>query len=136
MPTTIQYTRVRNDLRWSALTNAQIDDWYLRAEDRYGSITEAVEAQVRIYGVRELIMDAAKETDYKQGQSSESLSQIVSNLTKYALPIFKNDLLEALEAEYPNAMWGALRRTRSTLVEYPEDMFDYLTDTARLVAIT
>jgi len=136
MPTATQYARVRSDLKWSALTDAQIDDWYARAEARYDTLTDAVEAQVRIYGVRELIMEAAKNVDYKQGQSSESLSQQVVNLSKYALPIFKNDLLEALEAGYPNAMWGALRRPRSTIVEYPEDMFDYLTDPVLLTSVS
>lgn len=129
MPTQLQYDRVRKDVQMTpaGLPDAEIDDLYVQAAERaFSANADATEAWVRIKIIRRLVMAAAKEVDYVQGQSAEKLSQRVQSLVKYALPIFEADFEDAFEADFPIAMWGALRRPRTTLVEFPEDYVETL----------
>lgn len=140
MPTQLQYDRLRKDVGMTAvgLPNSEIDDLYTQAALKpFAANTEAVESWVRIKVIRWLVVRAAKEVDYVQGQSAEKLSQRVQNLVKYVLPIFQTDFETAFESDFPIAMWGALRRPRTTLVEYPEDMLENLwSDVSRMTGIT
>lgn len=140
MPTQSQYDRIRKDVQMTAdgLPDVEIDDLYTEAESKvFSANTEAVESWVRIKVIRRLVVAAAKEVDYVQGQSAEKLSQRVQNLVKYVLPIFEADFQDAFEADYPIAMWGALRRPRTTLVEYPEDYVETLwRDVSRMTGVT
>lgn len=56
----------------SVFTDTELNRYFDRANGSY-DVT-------KVYVIKALMMSAAKLTDYKAGQSSESLSQVVTNL--------------------------------------------------------
>ena len=56
----------------TVFTDAELERLYLRAASDY--------SLAMVYGLRQLLMDAAKLNDYKAGQSSESKGQVFDHL--------------------------------------------------------
>lgn len=126
MPTDAQRDAVRFDTGYDAgtsggLSDAIIDTLYSRAETLWGSgATSAIEAQVRLYVVDNLIMQAAKRTDYSQNESSEKSSQIFDHLYKMRDQFQKLLDLETTVSSAP-VMMGGLRRYNKQSIEVPDD---------------
>jgi hypothetical protein len=59
-----------------SLTDTAIDRLFDRATVQYPSNTRARDAHVRVLLLRQMMIEAARQVDYKAGESSESLSQI------------------------------------------------------------
>lgn len=67
--------RIDLDLPVNAVfTDAELNRFYARASEDYDT--------AKVYALRALLASAAKLHDYKAGQSSESLSQVVDNMRK------------------------------------------------------
>lgn len=119
------------------LSDALIDELFLRSEAVYPSSSSAAYTQVKLLVIGNLLFSASKLVDYTQNESSEKLSQILTNLMK-----IKEDLLTeldiALNGNLPAVMWGALRRVTPHYVEFPSDYnipFD-LNDLSRFESAT
>ena len=84
MATEIQRERLRGDLDADddALTDAEIDDAFARAEEQYGDNAAAVEAAARVVTIQQLLAGAAKRADYTQNESSERRSQVFDHLMR------------------------------------------------------
>ncbi len=117
MATEIQRERLRTDLdaEDDALTDAEIDDAFARASDKYGDNTEAVEAAARVMTIQQLLAGAAKRSDYSQNQSSERRAQVFEQLIRLRA-IYEADLQSALDTW---AQWGQLRSPKR-IEEYPD----------------
>lgn len=118
MATEIQRERLRGDLDADndALTDAEIDDAFARAEARYGANAEAVEAAARVVTIQQLLAGAAKRTDSRQNASSERRSQVFEHLMRLRA-VYEADLQTALSTV---AQWGGLRRKPTRVEEYPD----------------
>ncbi len=117
MPTEIQRERLRADLDAdeAALTDAEIDDAFARAEMEYPGNASAIEAGARIVALQQLISGAAKRVNHRQNASSEQAAQLFDHLLRLRL-IYVGDLKVALGAA---AQWGKLRRKPTRVEEYP-----------------
>jgi hypothetical protein len=117
MPTELQRERLRADLDAdeSALTDADVDDAFARAEAEYASNTHAVEASVRIVAIHQLLSGAAKRVDSRQNASSEQASQLFDHLLRLRT-IYVSALHSALGS---GVQWGGLRRKPTRVEEYP-----------------
>lgn len=117
MPTELQRERLRADLdaNADALTDAEIDDAFARADAEYPGNTAAIEAGARIVAIQQLISGAAKRVDSRQNASSEQASQLFNHLLQLRL-IYVGQLKVALGAA---AQWGKLRRKPRRIEEYP-----------------
>lgn len=122
MPTSSQREFVRYQFAATEdnLSDDEIDFVYGQAETRYGVNNDATEAYVRLVIIRNLMMQAAKRTDYKQNQSQEWLSQLLPNLIKMKAE-FEDELTLALESTNAPVFIASLRRRSPVLVEYPSD---------------
>lgn len=121
-PTAAQRQYVRDDLQVSAdaLGDAAIDALYTRAEADYTDNTKAVEAQVRVLAIRQLLAGAARAVDYVQNESQERQSQMFGHL-KQILTIYERQLVDAEDAVSVPVKWGGLRRKPTRWKEYPDD---------------
>lgn|GEM_PF-5696283 len=117
MPTELQRERLRADLDAdeNALTDAEIDDAFARAEAEYGENTYALEAGARIVAIQQLLSGAAKRVDNRHNASSESASQWFDHLLRLR-GIYVSTLQAALGA---GIQWGKLRRKPTRVEEYP-----------------
>jgi hypothetical protein len=117
MPTELQRERLRADLDAdpNALTDAEVDDAFARAETEYPGNASAIEAGARIVAIQQLLSGAAKRVDSRQNASSEQASQLFDHLLRLRL-IYVGDLKVALGAA---AQWGKLRRKPTRVEEYP-----------------
>jgi hypothetical protein len=118
MATELQRERLRGDLDAdaSALTDAEIDDAFARAEAQYGDNGGAVEAAARVVAIRQLLAGAARRADATQNESSEKRSQVFEHLMRLRA-MYEADVQAALGS---NAQWGGLRRKPSRIEEYPD----------------
>ena len=118
MATETQRARLRADLDADedALTDAEIDDIYARADEQYGDNAAAVEASARVVAIQQLMAGAAKRADYGQNASREKRSQVFDQLTRLRA-IYEADVQTALGA---GAEWGKLRRKPTRIEEYPD----------------
>jgi hypothetical protein len=118
MANVIQRERLRGDLDEdeAALTDAEIDDAFARAAERYGDNVEAVEASTRVVVIQQLLGGAAKRADAAQNESSERHSQVFEHLVRLRA-IYLADLQAALNAV---AQFGGLRRKPMRIEEYPD----------------
>lgn len=105
----------------TVLTDALIDALYVRAAAVYPTPEGAQEAWVRVLVINGLMAQAAKRTDYKQNESQEWMSQLMTNLEKLKKG-FLAELDVALAGEFGLVRWGALRRVTPRLVEAPDDV--------------
>lgn len=121
MATTIQRDRVRGDLDATStdLPDLEVDDLYLRAEERYATNSAAVEAYVRILAIRRLQAGAAKRVDYTQNESQEKLSQVFAHLQRLR-ELYESDLDDAGAAAGNRVQWGGLRVKPPRIEEYPD----------------
>lgn len=117
MPTELQRERLRADLDadQNALTDAEIDDAFARAEAEYEANAAAIEAGARIVAIQQLISAAAKRVDSRENASSEQASQLFNHLLQLRL-IYVSQLKLALGA---GVKWGGLRRKPRRVEEYP-----------------
>lgn len=118
MATELQRERLRGDLDTDedALTDAEIDDAFARAEARYGGNAGAVEAAARVGTIQQLLAGAAKRADYAQNESIEKRSQVFEQLMRLRA-LYEGELQAAMQ---PPAGWGGLRRKPSRIEEYPD----------------
>lgn len=122
MATANQRNWVRYDLATDdeSMPDAEIDDLYVRAGTIYPSNAAAADSYVRLLAIDSLWVAAAKRTDYKQNQSSESLGQLFYHLQALRAR-FRSDLDLAIAITLPLVRFGALRRVETKLVDYPND---------------
>ncbi len=116
MPTEIQRERLRADLDadHAALTDAEIDDAFARAEAQYAT-SAAVEACARVLCLQQLLAGAAKRADYSQNATSERSSQVFEHLLR-----LRALYMSALDAALGTAaQWASLRRREARVEEYP-----------------
>jgi hypothetical protein len=118
MASVIQRERLRGDLDVDevALSDAEIDDAFARAAERYGDNTGAVEASARVVAIQQLLGGAAKRADTSQNESSQRHSQVFEHLMRLRA-IYLADLQEALNAV---AQFGGLHRKPTRIEEYPD----------------
>lgn len=121
MPTQEQRDAVRYDLDATedSMEDSEIDSLFVRAEAKYSS-DEAVEIAVRLMAINNLLLQAAKRTDYTQNRSIEKSSQIFDHLLKIR-PLFIAQLKEVLNDNNAGVRFGGLRRKPKRLEEYPDD---------------
>jgi hypothetical protein len=119
MATEIERERLRGDLGADddALTDAEIDDAFARATDKYGDHQDAVEAAARVLTIQQLLADAAKRADATQNQSSERHSQVFDHLMQIRA-IYEADLQTALDT---SVQIGQRSRRARRFEEYPDD---------------
>ena len=115
----IDRERLRGDLGADddALTDAEIDDAFARATDKYSGNDDAIDAWTRVLTIQQLLASAAKRADATQNQSSERHSQVFDHLMQLRA-IYEADLLMALNS---TAQWGGLRKKPTRIEEYPDD---------------
>lgn len=121
MATQLQRERLRADLdaNEDALTDAEIDDAFARAEEQYGENTSATEAAARVIAIQQLLAAAAKRADYSQNASSERRSQVFEHLLRLRA-VYVGEVSAALGIpEQPLVAWAQLRRTDLRVEEYP-----------------
>lgn len=118
MASVIGRERLRADLDVdeAALSDAELDDAFARAEERYGDNAAAVEASARVVVIQQLLSGAAKRADSTQNESSERQSQVFEHLVRLRA-IYLADLQAALNAV---AQFGGLRRKPTRVEEYPD----------------
>lgn len=124
MATDAQRERVRFDTGYDSgdgggLSNAVIDGLYTDAATLWTS-SAAIEAQVRIDVIDNLLMQAAKRTDYSQNESVEKSGQIFDHLWKAREKFQKALDLETTVASAP-VMFGGLRRYNKKTIQVPSD---------------
>jgi hypothetical protein len=123
MATTTQRARFRADLGLdddeSVFTDAEIDDLFIRAGERYSN-PEGVYACARLLGVDQLIARMAPLlVSYRQGESSEDPTPILQGLQ--ALRTLYADALQGTaSASGGNARIMGLRRKPTRIKEYPD----------------
>lgn len=117
MATETQQARLRADLDADAdaLTDAEIDEIFARADEQYSDNAAAVEAAARVLAIQQLMAGAAKRADYGQNASSEKRSQVFDHLTRLRA-IYEADLQAAQGGA---VAYGKLRRKPSRIEEYP-----------------
>lgn len=120
--TDLMRARVWIDLaanEWS-LPVTLLDDYYLRAEEKYGTNTDAIEAAVRLLAIRSMKAFFAKRADYTQNASDERMSQIFRQLDNL-YDDYKEDLVEAVSEVQSTVMFRRLATPRRRLQEYPDN---------------
>lgn len=121
MATQLQRERLRGDLdaNEDALSDAEIDDVFARAEAQYGDYAgenvAAVEAQARVIAIQQLLAGAAKRADTSQNASSERRSQVFEHLMRLRR-LYTDEVSAALGTP---VQWAGLRRTDARAEEYP-----------------
>lgn len=117
MATQLERERLRGDLdaNEDALTDAEIDDVFARAEAQYGGNGAAVEAAARVIAIQQLLAGAAKRADTSQNASSERRSQVFENLMRLRA-LYTDEVSAALGTP---VQWAGLRRTEARVEEYP-----------------
>lgn len=123
MPTAADRTRFRRKVGDNgtpqAFTDDEIDDIFAEAGDAYDD-DSLIMAEACVLGIEALLADSAKLTSYKQGQSSESLSDIFKHLKELlgSLKARRNEILN-------NLAGGGIRilrmRKADRIVETSED---------------
>lgn len=118
MATELERERLRGDLdaNEDALTDAEIDDAFARAEAQYAGSADAIAVAARVIALQQLLAGAAKRADYAQNASSERRAQVFEQLMRLRA-IYEAELQTALTAV---AQWGGLRRKPSRIEEYPD----------------
>lgn len=125
MATDTQRSRLRLDVLGaddsSVISNAMVDDYFVRAAEDYPSGSAAVLfASAKIYALRQMKAKAAKLVDFEQNDASEKLSQMykqIDGLLKDA----RAELDDALTAESGSPVKiSRTRRKPTRIVEYPD----------------
>lgn len=125
MATATQRSRLRNDVGApddeTVITNAAIDDYFVRATEDYPSGSAAVLfASAKIYALRQMKAKAHKFFDYDQNDSSVKKSQVFKNIDSL-LKDAKAELADALDADAGSAVKiSRTRRKPTRIVEYPD----------------
>ena len=117
MATQLQRERLRADLdaNEDALTDAEIDDVFARAEVQYGENAGALEAGARVIAIQQLLAAAAKRADTSQNASAERRSQVFEHLLRLRA-VYVGEVSAALGIPI---QWAQLRRTDVRIEEYP-----------------
>lgn len=114
---------IRDDLAGDAdsLPDDLLDRNYDRMATPYAGNDDAIYAATRLLTARQIVIQAAKLTDYRQGESEEKLSQMAKALEP-RLKEFEAELEDAVTAgsDAGGVMWGGLRRKPTRLKEYPD----------------
>lgn len=123
MTDSTDYARLRANTgdNSTSLPDAAAEALFVQAAELYSA--GSVYAGVRVLRILELLGGAYKLHDYRQNNSSESASQIFSNLTK-ALSIWEGKVSaavaeEALAARGSVARFGGTTRKPARVREYP-----------------
>jgi len=123
MAEAIDYTRLRSNTGDSltSLPDLAAEAVFVQAAEQYSA--GAVYAGARVIRILELIGGAYKLHDYRQNNSSETASQIFTNLTK-ALGIWEGKVADAVAVETaaarPSAAsFGRTTRRPARVREYP-----------------
>lgn len=117
-------TRFRRKLQGSvtSMPETYIDDVFNEAEEGYPTVSYSRAIQVAyayVLGVRDLLMAAASDTDYKANESEEKRSQAFTALDKMEKK-YLAELEELLVLEtLPPVMFGRGRNVPSHLTELP-----------------
>jgi len=124
MATEEQRERVRFDTGYDSgdgggLSDAVIDGLYTDAAALWGTST-AIEAQVRLDVIDNLLMQAAKRVDYSQNESSEKMGQVFDHLYK-AREKFQKALDLETSVASAAVMFGGLRRYNKHNIQVPDD---------------
>ena len=121
MATESQRTRFWADTgSTSAVFDAsEVDDIFEEAGETY-STTAAIKAATRVIAIRRLLASSAKLTNYRQNQSSESLSDVFKHLNQL-LDLWEGELATAAASGRSVAKFGRPRRIPRQIVEYPDE---------------
>lgn len=119
MTTATLRARLRADL---GLTDAEMDDTeadalFARAAETYTS-DAAIYAYTRLLGLDQLLIQAAKDTDYEQADSSEKASQRFAHLLKLR-PLWERDLAVAVASSVASVRVVTLKRKPAKYMELP-----------------
>lgn len=97
------------------LPDAEIDDLFAQAGEDYPGYANnqrVMFAAAKLYALKDLQTQAAKEVDYRQNQSDEKASQWFKHLTEMVAQAQK-DLDMAIDDEFsskPAPMWASMRK--------------------------
>lgn len=123
--TTIEINRLRRQLGADAesLPDAEIADLFSEAEATYlGYARDVVFAAVRLQAWRDMMAQAAKEVTYREGSSSENLSDLMKNMRALEAS-YKQMLDDAIQDHSRNkltGLWGSMNKTPTRRKEWPD----------------
>ena len=118
-------TQQRDDLRLdigdsgSVFSDDELDRIWDRAVAAAGtSNNHALEAEARVYAIRQLMANAAKLVSYKANQSTENQSDIFKHL-KDLLKYWQEEADEAVSSANAAAAWGTMRKAPARSKDIP-----------------
>lgn len=121
MATALQRDRLRSDIGATILSmpDFEADEIFDEAGESHTD-TASITAATRVIALRRLLASSAKLTDYRQNQSSESLSDVFDHL-KQLLAYWEGELDKATAAASATgaARFSGLRRRPKRVKEYP-----------------
>ena len=121
MATALQRSRLRDDIgaTETSLFDDEADDIFVEAGELYTD-GASLTAATRVIAIRRLLASSAKLTDYRQNQSSESLSDVFEHLYRL-LTYWEGELGKAVAAASTTgaARFSGLRRRPKRIKEYP-----------------
>jgi hypothetical protein len=117
-----QRARLRGDLGApddeSVFTNAEIDDYFLRASEEGYTGDVAVFRRARLIALDQLLASNSKLVNYQQNEASEDLSDVFKHLQALR-KIYQADLDDAADGDKSAAKWGNTRRRPRRRERYP-----------------
>lgn len=120
-----EYDRLRSDVGApvTALDDTEAADIYAEAGDTY-TTAAAIKAYTRVIAIQRILGSSTRLTDYKQNNSSESLSDVAKALERY-LDRWEARLASAKADELRGtggaARFGPVRRKPARLQEWPDE---------------
>lgn len=121
MATALQRSRLRDDIgaTETSLFDDEADAIFVEAGELYTD-EASLTAATRVIAIRRLLASSAKLTDYRQNQSSESLSDVFEHLYRL-LTYWEGELGKAVAAASTAgaARFSGLRRRPKRIKEYP-----------------
>lgn len=125
MPTEAQREKVRFDTGYDTgdgggLPDATIDTLYEDATTLWVGNTAAIEAQVRLDVIDNLLMQASKRVNYRQNQSSENAGDIFEHLYKMRAK-FQKAIDDETTTASAAVAFGGLRRSTPKTIVVPDD---------------
>lgn len=118
MATDTDRARLLADLGGDGFTTDELNDLFARAGEVYTDAT-LIFLYARVLGVDQLLMQAAKAVTYRQGETTENLSDVAKAL-EFRRAAYERALQAALGSVYPAAAWGGPRNKPTRLKEYPD----------------
>lgn len=118
-------TRLRNDLAATpvSLIDEQVDEIYQMSAELHPSSSRAADVRARLIAIRRLLAGASKLVDYTQNASEESLSDVSTNLQRLH-KLYDDELTDILAEESITASslarWGSMKKTPTTIKEFPD----------------